>query len=213
VDDFIGMVQGNPGHHQHVKRILLTSLDEVLRKLENQDNAHRQEPASVKKILKGDATWATRKVILGWLLDTCAMTVQLPPRRVDRLFEILYSVAPKQRITTNIKWQKLPGKLRSVVLAIPGGKGLFGVLREALRAKCDQGTRVWLSSSVHLVLLDFRWLAADLTRRPKRIAEIIPKENPDNLGAQDADSFRLVILIMSLLKLWDSHRTDCIRVL
>jgi hypothetical protein len=79
VDDFIGMVQGNPGHLQHVKNIFLTSLDKVLRKLDNQENVHRQEPASVKHMLKGDATWATRKVVLGWLLDTCAMAVQLPP--------------------------------------------------------------------------------------------------------------------------------------
>jgi hypothetical protein len=30
VDEFIRMVQGNHGHRQHVKQILLTSLDEVL---------------------------------------------------------------------------------------------------------------------------------------------------------------------------------------
>jgi hypothetical protein len=31
VDDVVGMVQGNPVHQQHVKRILFSSLDEVLR--------------------------------------------------------------------------------------------------------------------------------------------------------------------------------------
>jgi hypothetical protein len=41
-------------------------------------------------MLKGDATWETRKIILGWLLDTYAMTVQIPPHRVSCLFEILY---------------------------------------------------------------------------------------------------------------------------
>jgi hypothetical protein len=71
-----------------------------------------------------------------------------------------------------------------MVLSIPGGEGLFSVLQEALRAKCDQGTRVRLSSSVHLILSDFRWLAAYLTRRPTRISEIIPKEKPYTLGAQ-----------------------------
>jgi hypothetical protein len=30
VDDFIGLVQGNQYHRQHVKSILLASLDEVL---------------------------------------------------------------------------------------------------------------------------------------------------------------------------------------
>jgi hypothetical protein len=61
VEDFIGMVQGNCVHMQHVKRVLLQALDSVFRKLETTDNPHRQEPALIKKMLKGDATWSTRK--------------------------------------------------------------------------------------------------------------------------------------------------------
>jgi hypothetical protein len=122
VDDFVGMVQGSPKHRQHVKRTLLSSLDVVLRPLDDQENVHRQEPASVKKMLKGDATWATRKVVLGWILDTCTMTIQLPPHRVTRLFELLDSFALRQRRTTVNKWQKLLGELRSMVLGIPGGE-------------------------------------------------------------------------------------------
>jgi hypothetical protein len=72
------MVQGNRNHRTRVKRILLSSLDEVKGRLDNADDVHRQEPASVKNMLKGDATWATRKIVLGWMLDTCAMTIQLP---------------------------------------------------------------------------------------------------------------------------------------
>jgi hypothetical protein len=178
----------NSKHRQHVKRSLLSSLDEVLRRVDGQDNVHRQEPASVKKMLNGDATWATRKVVLGWMLDTCAMTIQLPHHRVTRLFELLDSFAPKQRRTTVNKWQKLLGELRSMVLGIPCEKGLFSVLQEALRTKCDHCSRVRLSSVVHRILADFRWLAQDLTRRPTRIAEIIPKTKPDTLGAQDAAS-------------------------
>jgi hypothetical protein len=165
---------------------LLASLDEVLQQLDDQDNVHRQEPASVKKMLKGDATWATRNIVLGWLLDTCAMMIQLPPHRVTRLFELLDSIAPNKCRTTVNKWQKLLGELRSMVLGTPGGKGLFRVLQETLQTKCDQDTRVRLSSAVHLILADFRWLAADLTRRPTRIAEIILTDKPDTLGAKDA---------------------------
>jgi hypothetical protein len=78
VDDFIGMVQGIYRHHQYVKQILLTSLDKVLWRLDDQDNIHQQEQASIKKMLKLDATWATHRIVLGWLMETCAMTVQLP---------------------------------------------------------------------------------------------------------------------------------------
>jgi hypothetical protein len=57
VDDLIGMVQGNRAHQRDAKRVLLHALDSVFRKLETTDNPHRQEPASIKKLLKGDATW------------------------------------------------------------------------------------------------------------------------------------------------------------
>jgi hypothetical protein len=155
VDDFVGMVQGNPAHQKHVKCILRRSLDEVLRQVDDQDNAHRQEPASIKKMLKGYATRATRKVVLGWLLDTLAMTVQLPSHRVTHWFEILDYITPKQHRTTVNKWQKLLVELRSMVLAIPGGRGLFRVIQDALRTKGEQGNRIRLSSAVHLVLADF----------------------------------------------------------
>jgi hypothetical protein len=97
VDDFIGMVQGNAHHRQHVKRILFHSLDQVFRPLESADNPNRQEPASIKNMLKGDATWSTRKTSLGWTVDTVRMTVELPQHRIDRLFELLDSIAPAQR--------------------------------------------------------------------------------------------------------------------
>jgi hypothetical protein len=73
-----------------------------------------------------------------------------------------------------------------MVLAIPGGKRLFSVLQHVLRSKCDHGARVRLSREVYRVLADFPWLAMDLTARPKRMAEVIPKATPDTLGAQDA---------------------------
>jgi hypothetical protein len=56
VDDFIGMVAGNWQHRSHVKRVLLHTLEKVFRPPDSQDNPHRQEPASVKNMRKGDAT-------------------------------------------------------------------------------------------------------------------------------------------------------------
>jgi len=56
-----------------------------------------QEPASIKKLLKGDGTWTTRKVVLGWLIDTTRMTIQLPQHRIDCLHKILNSISPTKR--------------------------------------------------------------------------------------------------------------------
>jgi hypothetical protein len=194
VDDFIGMVQGNAHHRQHVKRTLFHSLDQVFRPLESGDNPNRQEPASIKKMLKGDATWATRKTIVGWTVDTVRMTVELPQHRIGRLFELLDSIAPAQRRSSVKKWEELLGELRSMVLAIPGGRGLFSVLQELLKIRCDKGMRVILTPIVHSVLQDFRWLATDMARRPTRIAELIPARHPATLGGQDASGLGMGVV-------------------
>jgi hypothetical protein len=78
VDDFIGMIQGSWTHRRHVKRVLLQNLDKVFRPLDHLDNEHRQEPDSIKKMKKGDASWATRKVVLGWIIDTFRLGIEIP---------------------------------------------------------------------------------------------------------------------------------------
>jgi hypothetical protein len=65
VDDFISLIQGGAKRRLAVQRNLFHSLDKVFRPLETGNNLHRQEPISVKKLLKGDAHWATTKTILG----------------------------------------------------------------------------------------------------------------------------------------------------
>jgi hypothetical protein len=73
-----------------------------------------------------------------------------------------------------------------MVLAIPGGRGLFSVLQEVLKHRCDNGMRLRLTSGVHSVLQNFRGLASDLAWRPMCIAELVPASLPATLGAQDA---------------------------
>jgi hypothetical protein len=73
-----------------------------------------------------------------------------------------------------------------MVLVIPGVNGLFSVLQEVLRKKCDQGPQVHISVMVHDSLLDFCWLAFDLALRQTRIAELVPTKIPSTLGTQDA---------------------------
>ena len=52
---------------------------------------------------QGDATWTASKVILGWLLDTTEKTIALPLHGIERLCEILESIALDQRtITTSL---------------------------------------------------------------------------------------------------------------
>ena len=185
VDDFLALAQGSKPRLRAIKRGLLHSLDRVFRPLLPDDLPARQEPASVKKMRKGDATWSTRKVMLGWIIDTVQQTIELPEHRVDRLHEILASIAPRQKVIDERLWHKVLGELRSMAIAIPGARGLFSLLQEAFRHREPHRPRIRLSRGVHKILDDFRWIATDIASRPTRIAELLPGR-PRVYGACDA---------------------------
>ena len=187
VDDWIQAVQGPPEYRRAVRRTLFEVLDAVIRPLAPDDNPHRKEPNSMKKLKLGDASWATRKIILGWLIDTLRRTIELPPHRVDRLHELLDSFPRHQRRTSRRKWQQVLGELRSMVLAIPGGRGLFSQLQSVLdyRPDAKPSDRLTLSSAVHDQLDDLRLLAEDLRLRPTRWGECVDTD-PAFIGAVDA---------------------------
>ena len=112
VDDFCGLVQGNKWQRRTVKRILFQALDKVFWPLDNDDISYRQEPASIKKLKKGDACWTTSKIILGWLIDTINKTISLPEHQGARLLEILNSIPKSQRSIATKEWHKIIGELR-----------------------------------------------------------------------------------------------------
>merc|ERR1712115_730160 len=148
------------------------AVDDVLRPLDATDSRFRREPVSLKKLRQGDCSWATVKLVLGWIIDTESMTIHLPPHRVKRLAEVLASIPVTQKRTSIKKGHKVLGELRSMALALPGARGLFSHMQDALANKV--GARVALRKGVHQALEDFRWLLRDLSSRPMRIAELVP---------------------------------------
>ncbi|KAI2499364.1 hypothetical protein MHU86_15146 [Fragilaria crotonensis] len=119
-------------HRQKVMRSTLHAIDEVFRPLDPTDPPDRKEPASVKKMLKGDAQWSTFKRILGWDIDTETSTLHLPIHRVDRLRELLSWLSPPHTQLSVKRWHQVLGELRSMSPALPGTRGLFSVLQAAL---------------------------------------------------------------------------------
>ena len=153
VDDFIGAAQGSPRSLNRIRRILMTAIDDVLRPLDASDDSTRREPISVSKLRQGDASWNTVKKVLGWIVDSVAMTLTLPPRRLARLEEILASIPSTQKRLALEKWYKLLGELRSMSIALPASRGLFSSLQAALRTR--NGTRLRLDKAFHDSLDDF----------------------------------------------------------
>ena len=149
VNNFCGLVQGDQWTRRMVKRILFQALDKVFRPVDDDDTKFRQEPASLKKLRKGDARWTTVKVILGWLLDSIEKTISLPDHRAEWLHEILNLVTPEQRWISTKAWHKILGELRSMSIAIPGCVGLFSVLQEAFRHEEKGRKRLRLSKTLH----------------------------------------------------------------
>ena len=182
VDDFIQLVQGGRRRRQRLRRILFHCIDMVFRPPDELDDKWKKDPISLKKLLKGDGALETTKIILGWLVDTVAGTLELPPRRVARLRAMLDAFPRSRKTCSKRDLHKLVGELRSMVVAIPGGLGCLSWIQEQLRTAPD---RVYLNNHFKDAIDDFRWLADDLTSRPTRIAEVVP-EVPTEVGCCDA---------------------------
>ena len=181
VDDFIALAQHDK---PRIRKILLHAVDSIFRPTDFKDGIYRREPVSIKKLKQGDLSWNTTKLVLGWIIDTVAMTITLPAHRQERLGEILHSIPRTQKRISIKKWHKILGELRSMSLALPGARNLFSILQAALSASTMTG-RIALKKGVHDSLNDFRWLYNDICHRPTRIAEVVPLL-PSALGYHDA---------------------------
>ena len=156
-------------------------MDQVLAQPQANET-HRNEAISIKKLLKGDGSWGTRKIVLGWIIDTVRQTIELPDFRRQQLVEIFADLQGKRRVS-NRDWHKVLGKLRFVSLAIPGSAGLFCILQLARnRAK---GNRICITRHLRQHLSDFARLCASLCSQPTHLAELVP-QSPSFLGTTEA---------------------------
>lgn len=160
VDDGIALAQGDQSHLKAVRREFLHVNDAVFRH-NAPEETNRRKPTSTKKLKAGDALWSTCKTILGWILDALQGTVELPARKRDRLLAVLDTARHQHRISVR-KCQKLLGELRSMLLAISGGAGLFSQLQHAL--KKAKGKRVHLTRHAHDHLHDLHSLTCDIAQ-------------------------------------------------
>ena len=182
MDDFIALCQGTKDQ-RHVRSTLLYAIDEIFRPNDAHDNSYRREPVSIKKLKQGDCSWSTIREVLGWIINTATMTIQLPLHRQERLAEILASIPPSQKRISVKKWHKVLGELRSMATALPGARHIFSHMQLALTHR--KKGRLALRKGVHQALNDFRWLASDISQRPTRIQELIPLQ-PSLMGDHDA---------------------------
>ena len=181
MDDFLQLGQGSPAHVNGLRRHLLSTVDKALAQPTHTE-AQRTEVLSLKKLLKGDGSWRTRKIILGWLVDTVRQTIELPAQQKKMLADIFEDLARSLRVSLK-KYRSIVGKLLFVSTAIPGSAGLFSVLQ--LAQNCASRNQVRINHILRQHLNAFASLAASLCKRPTYLAETVPQD-PSFLGATDA---------------------------
>ncbi len=176
LDDF--MVLAQRPHHTATMNTLLHQLSTIFY---DPEDSPRRPTVSQSKVSKGDATFATCKRILGWDVDSAALTLHLPPHRVDRLRDLLHTTLSKTH-TTRLKWQKLLGELRSMTFAIHSSRYLFSSLQQLLQ---KAGRRLYLTQLIRRALLDWQHLVSSLAAHPVPLLTTVPHA-PHYVGATDA---------------------------
>lgn len=183
VDDFLLLAQTRPQQEQ-VMRGTLLAIDEMLRPLSIDDPPHRQEPASIEKMLKGDTCWATHsKRILGWDVDSELLTLHLPAHLLLRIRKVLSLLLPPHMCLLVRKWHQVLEELRSISPALSGTRGLFSVLQVALQHK--ELHRVRITPRIHDLANDFLTLMLSVHSRPTRLPELV-HTHPLDIGVCDA---------------------------
>jgi hypothetical protein len=117
------------------------------------------------------------------IIDTVSMMLELPPRRQQRLSDLLNSIHPSQKRLSLNTLHKLLGELGSMSIALPGAQGLFSAMQAAI---CTNASgRLRLDQGFHNAINNFWWLSDSMHDRPTRLQELVPLQ-PTLLGAHNA---------------------------
>eukprot|EP00536_Pseudo-nitzschia_multiseries_P017737 jgi/Psemu1/52317/gm1.52317_g len=174
VDDFCGLVHESQWARRAIKRALLfQSLDKVFWPLDCGDTPFCQEPTSLKKMLNGDTTWTTKKVILGWLIDSTNKTI--------RVYNSWSTSSPSLKAPRNP-----PLYIHDTNNC--DNTGMAQDLLEGATIHEPARQRLRLTTRLHEFLEDFKWLAKYIASRPTNMAELISDVFPITLGACNASS-------------------------
>jgi hypothetical protein len=177
LDDFMLLAQ-QPRHLPLLNR-LLHHLHLVFR---DQVGSPRKAIVSASKVEKGDATFSTQKRILGWDIDTHAMTLHLPLHRQEKITAIV-DTTQRAKYISRKKWQRLLGELHSVVPAVHSGKYLFSALHHLLTQSNERRLRI--TALARDALREWTLVLRQLSHIPVPIADLVPQA-PHFLAATDA---------------------------
>ena len=188
VDDFVNLIQStDPAVLRHASRALLHAIHQIFPPTIATGHAG-EDPISYKKlVLEGEGVWDVRKEILGWIFDGAARTMELPEKKVAKIYDAITQALRHKHMEVKA-FHSLLGKLGHAMEGTAGGKALMPPLWKALRAA---ETAHRLSVQIHrhspqaLALQDLRTLLRILGRRPTDCRQLAPGM-PAYLGHSDS---------------------------
>ena len=139
------------------------------------------DPISLKKLLQNEGMFDHKKEILGWNFNGRDFTIELPPEKQQKIFEILQKT---KKLTTipHKTLEKIQGKLVHASVGIPNGRGLLSPLYKAVAQKLSPTP---MTQNLKQCLTDWQTLIKLIGSRPTSVLEIVPRD-PTYIGYVDA---------------------------
>lgn len=104
IDDYIVLAHSIYG--KYVRNTLFHAINSFFRPNDFYYSEYHREPVSLKKLRKWDCSWSTIKLVLGWVINTVGMTIELPYYWQEQLDAVLSSIPSTQKYIGAKKWHR-----------------------------------------------------------------------------------------------------------
>lgn len=184
IDDFLAMVQAiSLAYITRLTRALLHAIESVFPGPDI-TNSSMGPAISTKKLLE-EGAWTDTKEILGWQFNGTTRTIQLPPKKADKLITTLQNLQQTRWITLN-EIQKLHGRLQFTSIAVPCSKAFLGPIdRLIAKATAKEKTHIYIDKATKQLFNNWIEIIHSLMSRPTHVKELI-EHKPAFRGFVDA---------------------------
>lgn len=181
VDDFIAVTNNsNPQHLLHLTRSMMHGIHAIFPPPSVTGHSGG-DPISEKKLKQLDGLFTTRKEILGWIFDGEAFTMELPEGKADAINKQIRSMLKHKKVPLKL-FQQVAGKIQHASLGLPGGRGLFSPIHQAMSTEQHY---VCIHTALRQALQDWRTLIIDMKTNPTSVCQLV-QEDPSYTGHVDA---------------------------
>ena len=203
VDDFIGATNTKSTQRLlHISRAMLHGIHSIFPppSLTSHEGG---DPISEKKLNQGDGTWATTKEILGWIINGEDNTIQLPTKKSQEICTLIKQMITQKRSSLN-KYQKLAGKLQHASYGLPGGKGLFSPIQQAM---AKNPSFINITKDLITVLTDWKRIIKHMAKNPSSVLQLVTSY-PDYIGY--SDSCKQGVAVIAIFRRFDHGINTCL---